>query len=150
MLDYENNISFNKIIKNLYIGNWETSKKHGDKFSMVINCSTNIPFHPNTKNKIRIPIKDTANEFQNLYNILNKNMILEQIHDSIQNNNIVLVHCHKGIQRSCSVVACYLIKYNNFTPIKAINFIKSKRSIAFYKNVHFKNTLELCYLEKIK
>ena len=59
----------------------------------------------------------------------------------------VLVHCYAGMQRSCAVVACYLIRYHNMNPQEAINFIKSKRSIAFAGRVNFIKTIEEFYLQ---
>jgi protein-tyrosine phosphatase len=50
-----------------------------------------------------------------------------------------------GQQRSCAVVACYLIKYYNLTPQEAIDFIKLKRPIAFFGNVNFLQTIEFFY-----
>jgi protein-tyrosine phosphatase len=59
------------------------------------------------------------------------------------NNKPVLVHCKNGMQRSCGVVACYLIKYNYMTPIDAIQFIRYKRPIAFFGNVNFQEAIDL-------
>jgi protein-tyrosine phosphatase len=42
-----------------------------------------------------------------------------------------------GMQRSCAVVACYLIKYHGMDPIQAIDYIKSKRPFAFFGQVNF-------------
>jgi protein-tyrosine phosphatase len=61
------------------------------------------------------------------------------------NKKPVLVHCFAGMQRSCAVVACYLIKYYNITPLDAINFIKKKRNVAFFGGVNFMRTLEMFY-----
>ena len=63
--------------------------------------------------------------------------VLEKINTAINNNNKVLVHCYAGQQRSCAVVACYLIKYNNMNPYTAVNYIKMKRRIAFFGEINF-------------
>jgi protein-tyrosine phosphatase len=59
------------------------------------------------------------------------------IFSNIENKRSVLVHCSMGIQRSCTVVACYLIKYYKMTPGEAIKCIKSKRPIAFFWKCKF-------------
>jgi protein-tyrosine phosphatase len=53
------------------------------------------------------------------------------------------------MQRSCALVACYLIKYHNMKPIDAINYIKSKRRIAFFGNVNLLSTIEQFYQQQI-
>lgn len=53
------------------------------------------------------------------------------------------------MQRSCALCACYLIKYHKMKPIEAINYIKSKRPIAFFGNVNLLSTIEQFYKEYI-
>jgi atypical dual specificity phosphatase len=42
----------------------------------------------------------------------------------------VLVHCGEGISRSVSVVAAFLIATYGWTPVEALQYIKSKRRVA--------------------
>ena len=42
----------------------------------------------------------------------------------------VLVHCGEGISRSVSVVAAYLMAAYGWTPMEAIQYVKSKRRVA--------------------
>jgi protein-tyrosine phosphatase len=54
-----------------------------------------------------------------------------------------------GSQRSPTVAAAYLIKYYGLNVKEAINFVKSKRMIAFYGgNVNFKPFLKMIYSQK--
>ena len=56
----------------------------------------------------------------------------------------VLVHCHQGIQRSCTIVAAYLMVTNKMSLVNAINLIISRRPIAFWggKGVNFLDSLK--------
>lgn len=42
----------------------------------------------------------------------------------------ILVHCAEGISRSVSVVAAFLIAQYGWTPVEAVQYIKSKRRVA--------------------
>ena len=90
---------------------------------------------------INLPVHDSPDECDNLLKMINETRILEKIHHALQKNKPVLVHCFAGMQRSCALVACYLIKYHHMTPNEAIDFIKTKRPIAFFGQVNFIETL---------
>jgi hypothetical protein len=45
------------------------------------------------------------------------------------------------MQRSCAVVACYLVKHEIMTPDESVAFIKMKRPIAFEGGVNFIETI---------
>ena len=94
---------------------------------------------------INLPVHDSPDECDNLLKMINETQVLEKIHNALQNNKPVLVHCFAGMQRSCALVACYLIKYYDFTPKIAIDFIKSKRPIAFFGKVNFMDTINKIY-----
>ena len=91
---------------------------------------------------INLPVHDSPDESNKLLSLIHETQVLEKIHLALQQNKPVLVHCFAGMQRSCALVACYLIKYNNMAPHEAIEYIKSKRPIAFFGNVNFMNTLK--------
>ena len=133
----------NLIINNLYLGNKKAIYSNEILYSLVVNVTSDVPFDNICKNNIRISIQDDPLEYNKLYNLIEENKILEQIHKHLINIENVLIHCHMGMQRSCAVVACYLIKYHNLEINEAIEFIKSKRSIAFFGNVNFIETLKL-------
>ena len=133
------NISINdydKILDRLYLGNYKSPELYGDKVSLIINCTKDLPLLPNIES-IRIPINDDPSESDNLLQIVKNNNILELIHSTILNGESVLVHCKAGAQRSCAVIALYLIKYYDLQPIVAIQYIKKKRPIAFFGHVNF-------------
>ena len=126
---------YDEIIDNLFIGS-ATSLNCSDDFDLIVNCTTDI-FIKKPDNTIRIPIRDSPDECKLFLQLLDDTNVLEKINTALINNQKVLVHCYAGQQRSCAVVACYLIKYNNMIPYTAINYIKMKRRIAFFGEVNF-------------
>lgn len=50
----------------------------------------------------------------------------------------VIVHCAMGIQRSASVIACYLLNYGIINGVQnTLDFIRSKRKVAFSTGYNF-------------
>jgi Dual specificity phosphatase, catalytic domain len=141
--------NFSEIIPGLYVGNEHSGRNSGNQFDLVVNCTPEVPFHRECKKTIRIPVGDDPIEVTNMYKYIADTRVLEQMHQNIQNYQSVLVHCHQGISRSCTIVACYLIKYQNMSPAQAIHFIKMKRNIAFQHGVNFRPILTLVYKQKI-
>ena len=144
-----NNNDYDKILDNLFIGNISASKCISD-FDLIVNCTNEVPFTKGCKSGIRIPLNDTPAESHLLFYMITQiqSDILLKIHQYVLHNSPVLVHCYAGMQRSCAVVACYLIRYHNMNPQEAINFIKGKRSIAFSGRVNFIKTIEDFYLQE--
>ncbi len=133
-----------EIISGLYIGNDKCALYHGEEFDLVINCTSSLPLQKNTKT-IRIAIDDDPFDSVPLYQILRDTDILNDIHNTITNGKRVLVHCQAGAQRSPAVVACYLIVYHKYTPHDAVEFIKSRRKVAFFWTVNLYKALQLTY-----
>jgi rhodanese-related sulfurtransferase len=119
--------SYNEIVKNLYVGSASALINKGI-FALIVNCTKSLIGSPGS---IRIPIDDDESECDNLIKHLRETNVLERINDALSKKQTVLVHCYAGIQRSCAVVACYLIRYHQMTPVSAIAFIRSKRIMAF-------------------
>lgn len=137
---------FDEIIPNLFIGNFRALKS-ANKFAFIVNCTDDIPFPKHCTNCLRISIKDGPSECDRMLILMKRFDILEKMRNFIKNKQPVLVHCYAGIQRSCSVVACYLMKYYNISPLTAISHIKMKRPYAFDGGVNFQQALYTFYLE---
>lgn len=137
------NEPFNQIVDFLFVGNSKSpDQRH---FDLIVNCTkeSEVPF-PSSYNPrcIRIPIKDDPYESAKLLHYIHETHVLETIHDCIQGHNNVLVHCSMGMQRSCALVACYLIHYHHMDPSVAIDYIKTKRPVAFFGNVNLLPAIE--------
>ena len=158
-----NNVNaYDEIIPNLYLGGVKAlvnTSNTSPKFSLIVNLIKQTYMSDNTvpecKKFIRLPVNDSPDECNKLLSLIYETQVLEHIHASLQANEPVLVHCFMGIQRSASLVACYLIKYHSegFNPSRSlamspddfIKYIKIKRPIAFFGGANFANMIEKFY-----
>lgn len=56
------------------------------------------------------------------------NELINEIHSLVNNNKKILIHCVGGLGRTGVVAACYLIKYDSYSTIKAIEHVRQVRS----------------------
>ena len=127
----------NEIIPNLWLGNRysprETDNLIKNNIKLIINCTKDIiyPIDSNIQ-VIRLSIQDLNTTEAN--DILSQKInYLIYIMNLYLNNNIgVLIHCYAGVQRSATVVLCYLLKYKNMSLDMAKAIMKEKRSIVFF------------------
>jgi len=153
----------NKIIRNLYLGNYESAKNKlfilNEKIDLVINCShdLDIPnfYEENNIKVLRLPIDDSISEIDQKIMQINLPKLVKVISYFLKSNKKVYVHCFAGMQRSATVVICYLI-YKNFIEKKRIAplshyyyFLKKKRNIVFMPRPTFENIISQFY-DKIK
>jgi protein-tyrosine phosphatase len=140
--------TFHEIVKNLYLGN--ASAHHNLSVDLIVNCCPEINVNygdnnNNNKNKNIIWLKfyDDKDDNEKLVSLLYTTQVLEKIHSHLTSGKSVLVHCAMGIQRSASVVACYLLKYvmpqQNTSAV--IKYIQSKREEAFSTGYVFLPTM---------
>jgi enamine deaminase RidA (YjgF/YER057c/UK114 family) len=126
---------YSSILDNLLYVGGKTGMHQDIKFDLIVNCTPNLPCPNYCKNCIRIPVNNSKKDCNKFFNIITKTDVLEQIHTTIQNKKTVLVHCMEGMHRSCSLTACYLMKYKNMNVKDAMAFVKNKRSVAFNQGV---------------
>ena len=97
-----------------------------NKINYILNCA--IECHnknlPKNIKELHLKIKDTENfDLINYFEEAN-----EFINKCKLEGGTLLVHCKLGISRSASFVIAYLIKNNNLSVEKALDFVKQKRN----------------------
>jgi len=142
----------NKVLDNLYIGNYQSPtnieflKKQNIK--LIINCTKTYNYPVTSDiNLLRLNITDFNSPENNIIIASNIDKILEIISIYLESNEGVLVHCHMGQQRSAMLVACYLMKYKKMTLNKSIELIKSNRKLAFLPDATFIDFLKYYEIE---
>ena len=143
---------YNKILNNLYIGNYQSPldneflKKRNIK--LIVNCTKTYDYSIDDEiQMIRLNITDFNSPENNIIIASNIDKILDIINIYLESNEGVLVHCHMGQQRSAMVVACYLMKYRGLSLNEAIYKIKTKRKLAFLPEATFLDFLKYYELE---
>lgn len=139
----------NEIISFLFVGDRHALDNYYN-YELIVNCTPNLPFPEYNTKRIRIPIKDDHIYDRDLFELLENNNILENINEYVSGGQGVLINCNCGVQRSCAVAACYLVKYHRYTPERAIKKIQNKRPQAFSESVHFYDTINNIYNKKCK
>lgn len=137
------------------INNYDNDKTNNNKsFKMIVNLIKQTALTDNTipacEIFIRLPVHDSPDECETLLSLVYETRVLEQMHDFIMKDKSILVHCFAGMQRSCALVACYLIKYHHMKPDEAIEYIKSKRPIAFFGQINFMKMINIFYVNFTK
>ena len=133
------------ILPNLSIGDAVDARSAATslKAGLIVNCTRDIPFFsPDACVGIRLPVDDDlrASSMQKMYDCVRT--VCGAIHTARQEGRHVFVHCAAGRQRSCCVVAAYLILYLHMHKAAAIQFVKSKRPVAFEPSVNFDQVLD--------
>ena len=115
------------------------------KIAAVFNCTKDIPFEPTIRRQYRVPVDDNLQEaeIRNLelwsYEVVYK--LMSEHRRASAEGTAVLVHCAAGMQRSAASVAMYLIATRGMTTDQAIEYIRSKRSIAFRPSANFEKSM---------
>jgi rhodanese-related sulfurtransferase len=138
-----------EILPGLWLGNAAASQNaqfiQQNRISAVFNCTKDLPFSPLITRRYQIPVDDNLQleEIRNLE--LWSYEIVYKLTREYKTGRPILVHCAAGMQRSAACVAMFLIVAKNMTPEQAIQYIQSKRPIAFRPNANFKQAIEGFY-----
>ena len=131
------------IIDNIYLGGKCCSQNadfiEDKKINVIFNVTQSTAFSdvcPTCK-RYRIEVEDTLQDqdIQNMYSGLIKYVPILRAH--VEEGDRILVHCFAGIQRSATLIVGYLMKYHGLNPIQAMEYIRQRRSIAFFPKANF-------------
>jgi dual specificity phosphatase 12 len=116
---------------------------HNKKITCIFNCTRSLPFieDPYITSKYRVAVMDNLEneEIQKMYKLLNPT--INKLYTMLNANN-VLVHCHKGKQRSATIIIAYLMKFANMTKDEALYTIRTKRPIICTPSTNFDISLD--------
>ena len=122
------------ILPRLWIGNSYSRKMTRwlqGEIGLVINCTPDLSLEGGRGPVIRCAMIDGRKGEEN-WKAMKKGA--DAIRDFFQTDQKkgVLVHCHQGLNRSASVIGCYLVLYLKWTGDMAINWIRQKRPGSLY------------------
>jgi rhodanese-related sulfurtransferase len=135
-----------QIIPRLWLGNAKSSLDddfiHRNGITVVFNCTKNLPFSPNIPISYRVPVDDNLQEEEIRNMELWSAEIAFKLLREYKRGRTILVHCYAGMQRSAAAVAFLLIAIRRTHMMDAIQFIKSKRPIAFHPKANFGRSID--------
>lgn len=137
----------NEIFDHLYLGDAGFIFENNlPELGLIINCCPEVTINYNKLNikpdVVYLKFNDDPEESDKLLKILDESKILNIMHDYISCGKNVLVHCAMGIQRSATIVACYLLKYYKADINTTILHIKHRRPQSFENGVNFTKVLQ--------
>lgn len=141
MSDFHTAAPADEILPNLWLGSFKAASNPNwlaeKKIACVMNCTKDIPFVQTIPRKYRVPVHDNLEpaEIRNLE--LWSYEIVYKLNNEYAKGQPILVHCAAGMQRSAACIAFFLIASRNMNPEQAIEFIRSKRPIAFRPSANF-------------
>lgn len=146
---YKRSKPADEIVPGLWLGNRHAAADpqfiSEKKIQAVFNCSKDLPFLKSIPRQYRVPVDDSRQEpdISNLekwsYEIVFK--ISQEVRRARADGTAVLVHCAAGMQRSAASVAMFLIATQNMTANQAMQYIRSKREIAFIPEANFDKSI---------
>jgi len=146
-----NNFNAHEVFPNVYVGdvyaahNTNELKKRG--FTHVVNVACGVaPAFPKDFTYLHIPLLDCASE--NIQDHFHKTS--QFIQDALTGGGRVLVHCLKGVSRSATIAAAFVMKARSASPSQAVEFLRKNRPV-IKPNSGFMNQLEVYFkvLQKV-
>ena len=130
-----------EIIPRLWLGNVRASQDEDfiqrENIDVIFNCSKDLPFMFNMPKQYRVPVDDNLQE-EEIRNIeLWSPEIAHKLLTMYNKGHTILVHCYAGMQRSAACVAILLIALKHIRADDAMNYIRSRRPVAFQPRANF-------------
>lgn len=124
---------FSEITPGLFLGevvsalNIEDLEEHG--ISAVVNCSTSARNCFNELDYFNVSVLDSGDVKSVSQLASNLHPSAEFINEKLEGGQRVLVHCHRGLSRSPTIIAAFLMLFKNFTLEEALFKINQKRFV---------------------
>jgi atypical dual specificity phosphatase len=141
------------IVPGVWLGDAVSAKSldfhRKNRIDVVYNCTTSVKSSARANGgsritTIRIPIEDSLKkeDTEKMKSAL-PYIVESMLKASLEKKN-VLVHCYAGMQRSGIIVAAYIMRRYKLGMKEAIDFVISKRPIAFHggKYINFIEALK--------
>jgi hypothetical protein len=129
------------IIPRLWIGNYRAAADRNflqaNNITVVFNCTKTLPFDDSIPYRYRIAVDDNLEPTEIQFMIDSAEDIAYNMLREYKLGRGILVHCHAGMQRSCAATAIFLMLLNQTKAYPTMEFIKSKRPIAFHGGANF-------------
>lgn len=125
-----------QIIDNLFLGD-ASSSLNMTNIDLVINCTSDLPFHAVNAKHIRIPIEDNSMYIKELFEYWLDFNLFKTIDQFLSKKKIVLIHCLAGRQRSAATIAAFLMWKTHANLEDIIIYIKNHKIDAFFPNINF-------------
>lgn len=140
------NANANIIIPRIWLGNRKAAQNiefhNSNGITTIFNCTKDIPFYNTALRQYRVPLDDNLDpaEIRNLS--LWAMEVAYKMMREYREGNTILVHCAAGMQRSAAVVAIFLMAFYRCRAKEAMEYVKSKRQVAFYIRANFGPSIE--------
>ena len=108
----------------------------------IFNCTKDLPFHSSMRRRYRVPVDDNLEEEEIRNMELWSFEIIYKLLLEYKQGNTILIHCAAGMQRSAAVVAMFLMVFTGMKHEDAMQYIKERRPIAFFKNANFLKSIQ--------
>jgi len=134
------------IVPRIWLGNKMASmdevflRQHS--IETVFNCTKDLPFHSSMRRRYRVPVDDNLEEEEIRNMELWSFEIVYKLLLEYKQGKTILVHCAAGMQRSAAVTAMFLMVFTGMKHEDAMQYIRERRPIAFYKNANFLKSIQ--------
>lgn len=146
-----------EIIPRLWLGNVRASQDEDfirrENIDVIFNCTKDLPFLDqkgryssttkdlpfmfNIPKQYRVPVDDNLQEEEIRNMELWSPEIAHKLLTMYNKGHTILVHCYAGMQRSAACVAMLLIALKHMKAQDAMNYIRSRRPVAFQPRANF-------------
>jgi len=136
------NFNAHEVYPNVFVGDvyaaHNTNALKKQRITHVVNVACGVaPAYPQDFTYLHIPLLDCASE--NIQTHFHKTS--EFIHNALAGGGRVLIHCLKGVSRSATIAAAFVIKSQTTTPDDAVEILRKHRSV-IKPNSGFMNQLD--------